>query len=308
MVQIGIMIEGQNGLNWENWQRLIQAVEDAGYFGIFRSDHFTNSKPPDKDALELWTSLTWAASHTKRIEFGSLVTPFSFRHPAHTARMAAAVDDLSGGRFSLGLGAGWQEREHASYGMDLLEPVQRFNRFEEGVEVISILLKSEVSTSFKGQFYRLNKALLLPRPKRPGGPPIIIGGIGESRTIPIAAKFADEWNALFIPADEFRRLNSILDSLIIENGRSVNDVRRSLMTGCIFGRDPEEVDKKVSARTGGLKDISELRNQGMIVGTADDIAEQIDDLGRNGVQRLMLQWLDLDDIQGLVSMAAGIIQ
>jgi alkanesulfonate monooxygenase SsuD/methylene tetrahydromethanopterin reductase-like flavin-dependent oxidoreductase (luciferase family) len=192
--------------------------------------------------------------------------------------------------------------------MDLLAPAQRFNRFEEGVEVISKLLKSEDSTSFEGEFYRLKNALLLPRPNRPKGPPIIIGGIGEKRTISIAAKYADEWNALFIPADEFRRLNSILDGLIIEIGRDVNDVSRSLMTGCIYGRDTEEVDKKVAVRTSGKKSITDLRDQGMIVGIAEEIAEQIDALKQNGVQRVMLQWLDLDDLQGLESMAAGIIQ
>ncbi|MFN2127071.1 MAG: TIGR03560 family F420-dependent LLM class oxidoreductase [Anaerolineales bacterium] len=307
MVQIGIMIEGQNGLNWENWQHIAYAVEDAGYFGLFRSDHFTNSKPPDKDSLELWTSLTWVASHTKRIEFGPLVTPFSFRHPAHTARMAAAVDDLSGGRFSLGLGAGWQEREHNSYGLDLLEPLQRFNRFEEGVGVISKLLRCDVPITYNGEFYRLKDAILLPRPIRPGGPPIIIGGVGEKRTIPIAAKYADEWNALFISLDEFRRLNALLDTRLVEYGRNASEVRRSVMTGCVFGRDTEEVEYKIKNRAGGQKSIEELRNQGMIVGTADEIKEQVDKLGSIGVQRLMLQWLDLDDLQGLAFMAAGII-
>src|SRR5574341_1760325 len=116
MMQIGLMIEGQDGLNWSRWQRILQAAEDLGFQCVFRSDHFTNASPPDKDALELWVSLTYAAGHTQRIEFGSLVCPVTFRHPAMTVRMAAAVDDLSGGRLVLGLGVGGQEREHTKFG------------------------------------------------------------------------------------------------------------------------------------------------------------------------------------------------
>src|SRR5512136_1176131 len=135
-MDIAIMIEGQNGLNWPRWQRTARAVEDLGFAGLYRSDHFTNSDPPDLDSLELWTSLTWLASHTQRIEFGPLVSPLSFRNPVITARMAAAVDELSEVRLILGLGAGWQEREHQLFGFDLLPMKQRFERFEEGLEVI----------------------------------------------------------------------------------------------------------------------------------------------------------------------------
>jgi alkanesulfonate monooxygenase SsuD/methylene tetrahydromethanopterin reductase-like flavin-dependent oxidoreductase (luciferase family) len=104
MYEVAIMVEGQNGLNWDRWQRIAGAVEDLGFVGLYRSDHFTNGRPPDLDSLELWVSLTWLASHTRRLEFGPLVSPLSFRHPAITARMASAVDDLSGGRLNLGLG------------------------------------------------------------------------------------------------------------------------------------------------------------------------------------------------------------
>jgi alkanesulfonate monooxygenase SsuD/methylene tetrahydromethanopterin reductase-like flavin-dependent oxidoreductase (luciferase family) len=143
MLEIAIMIEGQNGLTWPRWQKIVHLVEDAGFAGLFRSDHFTNSNPPDIESLDLWPSLTWLADNTARIEFGPLVTPFSFRHPVHTARMAAAVDDLSDGRLVLGLGAGWNEREHDLFGFDLLEPEARFDRFQEGLEVVTRLLQSD---------------------------------------------------------------------------------------------------------------------------------------------------------------------
>src|SRR5881296_3523725 len=117
MVQLGLMIEGQDGLTWQRWQRLLRAAEDNGFGYVFRSDHFTNAGPPDKDSLECWTSLTYAASHTERIGFGQLVSPVTFRHPAMLARQAAAVDDLSGGRLTFGLGIGWQDREHHNFGI-----------------------------------------------------------------------------------------------------------------------------------------------------------------------------------------------
>lgn len=144
MIEVAIMIEGQNGLNWKRWQRLASVVEACGYIGLYRSDHYTNADPPDMDSLECWVSLTWLATHTERLEFGPLVTPMSFRHPTHTARMAAAVDDLSGGRLTLGIGAGWQEREHVNYGWDLLDPKERFSRLEEGLKIISQRLKMTI--------------------------------------------------------------------------------------------------------------------------------------------------------------------
>ncbi|HEX7976515.1 MAG TPA: LLM class flavin-dependent oxidoreductase, partial [Anaerolineales bacterium] len=155
ILEVALMVEGQNGLNWPRWQRMAQAAEDLGFAGLYRSDHFTNPDPPDLDSLELWVSLTWLASHTRRIEFGPLVSPVSFRHPTQTARTAAAVDDLSGGRLTLGLGAGWEEREHRNFGWDLLDVPQRFARFEEGLEVVSRLLNSDQPVNFEGKYYHL---------------------------------------------------------------------------------------------------------------------------------------------------------
>jgi F420-dependent oxidoreductase-like protein len=307
MFEIAIMIEGQNGLNWERWQRIAVTVESCGYAGLYRSDHFTNANPPDLDSLECWTSLTWLASHTQRIEFGPMVSPLSFRHPIFLARMAAAVDDLSGGRLSLGIGAGWQEREHINFGWDLLDKPGRFNRFEEGLEVITRLLKGDQPVNYSGNYYHLQEAILLPRPQRPGGPPILLGGGGEKRTLPLTAKFANEWNAPFITAEEFKRLNSLLNKLLLAQGRSVTDVRRSLTVGCVFGSDSSEVEHKVNIRTHGQRNVSDLRERGLVVGTAGEIAEQCRKLRDAGVQRLMLQWLDLDDTAGLEAMADGIL-
>jgi F420-dependent oxidoreductase-like protein len=307
MIEIAIMIEGQNGLNWKRWQRLASIVEACGYVGLYRSDHYTNANPPDLDSLECWTSLTWLATHTQHLEFGPLVTPMSFRHPTHTARMAAAVDDLSGGRLTLGIGAGWQEREHTNYGWELLEPSQRFNRLEEGLEVVTQLLKSELPVNFSGNHYCIHEGILLPRPNRSAGPPILIGGNGRLRTLPLVARYADQWNALMIPPAEFARLNSLLDGYLLAQGRQLGEVRRTMMTGCVFGVDHEDVEKKVKLRTQGKRTIIEMKQRGVVVGTADEIVEQCRQLSDVGVQRLMLQWLDLDDTAGMEAMADGIL-
>jgi F420-dependent oxidoreductase-like protein len=303
MIEVAIMVEGQNGLNWANWQRLARAVEDLGFAGLYRSDHYTNANPPDKDSLELWISLAWLASHTRRIQFGPLVSPVSFRHPTMTARMAAAVDDLSGGRLVLGLGAGWQEREHTNYGWDLLDMDRRFARFEEGLEVITRLLTSDVPVDYSGSFYTLKEGILLPRPSRPGGPPILIGGNGQRRTLPLVARYAAEWNAVYILPDEFSRLSAELDVLVQQHGREPRQVRRSLMTGGVLGRDRAEVKRKVEARTQGKRTAEDLRQHGVIVGTPAEFREQLAVLEQSGVQRVMLQWLDLDDLVGLEALA-----
>ncbi len=300
--EIALMIEGQNGLNWTRWKRLLKAAEDLGFVGVFRSDHFTNARPPDKDSLELWVSLTYAATHTRRIEFGPLVTPMSFRHPVHTARMAKDVDDLSGGRLVLGVGAGWQEREHRMFGFPLGSMRERFQRLEEALEVITRLLRSEERVTFHGRYFHLEDAILLPRPARPGGPRILVGGNGVRRTLPLVARYADEWNALFLTPQGFAERNARLNELLEKQGRRPEEVRRSLMTGLLFGRDEAELRRKLEGRPPA----EELRARGLIVGTPEQVREQVAALGEVGVQRLMLQWLDLDDLEGLTALAEAL--
>lgn len=303
MIEVAIMIEGQNGLTWPRWQRLAHAVEDLGFVGLYRSDHYTNANPPDKESLELWVSLTWLASHTNRIEFGPLVSPVSFRQPTMTARMASAVDDLSGGRLVLGLGAGWQEREHEHYGWDLLDTAERFERFTEGLDIISHLLQKDMPLDYEGGYYRLKEAVLLPRPQRPGGPPILIGGNGPKLTLPRVAQYATEWNAVYIGPEQFRALNKILDEMLHERGRDPQNVRRSLMTRVEMG-DEATLRQKFS---NSQLSFDEIRARGIVLGTANEIVTQLGTLAEAGVQRVMLQWLDLDDLNGLEQFAYAVL-
>lgn len=304
MVEVALMLEGQNGLNWERWQRIAQAAEDLGFVGLYRSDHYTNPNPPDIDSLELWVSLTWLASHTNRLEFGPLVSPISFRQPTMTARMATAVADLSNGRLTLGLGAGWQEREHDNYSWNLLEIPERFARYEEGIRIIKHLLQNEEPLNFSGDYYQTHDAVNLPRPQRSGGPPILIGGNGPRRTLPLVAQYANEWNGVYIPPKTFAERCQLLDELLLSNGREPSSVRRSLMTGCWFGKDDATVASKLAAHNVTLEKAWE---RGIAVGTGNQMVAQLGEWAEAGVQRIMLQWLDLDDMDGLETLATAVL-
>lgn len=301
-MDIAIMIEGQNGLTWARWQRLALAVEALGFAGLYRSDHYTNAEPPDRESLELWVSLTWLASHTQRLAFGPLVSPVSFRHPTLTARMAAAVDDLSGGRLTLGLGAGWQVREHHNYGWELLDLAGRFRRFEEGVHIIRHLLRETAPLDFTGEFFRLHEAVALPRPARPGGPALLLGGNGPGKTLPLVARYADEWNAVYVTPARLRALNTRLDALLAAAGRAPAAVRRSLMHGCFFGRDEAALGRALGGR-----ELAALRERGVVAGTAAAVVAQLGAYAEAGAQGVMLQWLDLDDLDGLEAFATQVL-
>ena len=267
------MIEGQDGLNWERWQKIARVAEDEGYVGLYRSDHFVNASGPHRDSLECWTSLAWLASHTSRIEFGPLVSPVSFRHPSMLVRMAVAVDDLSGGRLQLGLGAGWQEREHTNYGYHLGSMPERMGRFREALRIVSHLLERDEPLTFHGKYFNLRDAVLLPRPKRPGGPKIVIGGAGRQVTLPLAAHYAHEWNTAQKSPDEFKGLSAHLDALLDKAGRPRTAVRRSMMIFLRDGHAHEQIKAQVAA------------------------------LEAAGVERLMLNWTDdYDDVKGMCDL------
>lgn len=316
MVAISIMIEGQMGLTWLRWKRLVAEVEALGFAGLFRSDHFTNSQPPDLDSLEMLVSLTYLADHTERIHFGPLVAPVSFRDPIMLARQAAALDDLSGGRMLLGLGAGWQWREHNLFGYDLGNVPTRMSRLEEALEVVTRLLRGNEPVTYEGRFYQVRGATLLPHPQRSGGPRILIGGTGPKRTLPLVARFADVWNAPPITPEAFKERSALLDQLLTSAGRKPEDVKRSVMLSLDFGQDRPALDKKLSWRheypefSGQSLDealTTLLARRNMIVGTPDMVIEQINSYARAGVDELMLQWFDLDDLDGLRAFASSLL-
>jgi len=301
-MEISIMIEGQMGLTWPRWQRLAQAAEDLGFYGLFRSDHFVSPSGPYDDAIETWTSLAWLAGNTRRIAFGPLVSPISFRDPRILAWQAASVDALASGRLRLGLGAGWQEREHEAFGFDLLDTNERFKRFEDGIEVVRKLTRSDEPVSFDGEYYSLKDALLCPRSPRADGPPIVIGGNGPKRTLPLAAKYADEWNASGLNDAGFADRMPILDELLTQEGRDPKSVKRTLMTRGLVAATQDELMKKATA-----DDIERIQGRDAVVGTPNEVVDILGKKAELGVEGVMLQWLNPDDISGLEVIAEKIM-
>ncbi len=313
-MDISIMIEGQMGVNWPRWKDVVREVEALGFAGLFRSDHFTNPHPPDEDSLDMLVSLAYTADRSSRIHFGPLVAPVSFRDPVMLARQAAAIDDLSGGRMILGLGAGWQEREHAMFGYQLGNLDTRFARLEEALEVTTRLFRGEDPVSFEGQFYQLRDAVI--KPKRQGGPRVCIGGNGLKRTLPLVARYAHVWNAVGLKPDDFRARSQELDRLLREQGRQPGDVKRTMMTSQVFATDQVHFEARLRANTppeAANLPYDELlarhREKGWyaLLGTPEMIGEQLGALSQAGVQELMLQWFDLDDMESLRVFAEHIL-
>src|SRR2546421_710671 len=193
-MRLGLMIEGQEGLTWDRWFRIAERVETLGLEGLWRSDHFFSLMGhPERPALECWSSLTALAQRTRRIPFGPLVSPMTFRHPSLLARMAAAVDTLSGGRLVLGLGAGWNDQEHRAFGLPFPPLRERMDRLEEGLEVITRLLRDEPA-QFAGRYYQLEGPNPRPKPVQRPRIPVLIGTTSERRMLRIVARYADEWD------------------------------------------------------------------------------------------------------------------
>ena len=216
----------------------------------------------------------------------------------------------------LGLGAGWQEREHTLFGFNLGDIPTRMARLEEGLEVVTRLLKSDGPVTFEGRFYQLRGATLLPRPQRPGGPRILIGGAGVKRTLPLVARYADAWNGNYLSSAEYRERSITLDSLLQAAGRKPSDVRRTTMLSLFFGNDTREVDKVLSWR----RDVPDLADKPLdavieaihaqgraIVGTPEQIMQQISAYTEAGVEEFMLQWFDMDNIKGLRNFAESVL-
>jgi len=301
MTQIGLMLEGQNGLNWENWDAILRVAEEKGYQCIFRSDHFTNAGGAHKDALELWTSLTYAATITDRIEFGPLVSPITFRHPSMLVQYAAALDLLSKGRFIFGLGTGWQDREHNAFGIHFPSFKERYERLQDGLEIAKHLFNHDEPVSYQGKHYSLDGALLTM--KRTGGPQMLIGGNGPKKTLPLVAKYADEWNALYAAPELFVERNALLNQYLAAEGRKPEDVKRSLMIRVIYGDDATL--KPHLERFDTTKEA--LVERGFIIGTGQEIVDQVGAWVERGIERFMLQWLELEDTDGLAAMADDLL-
>jgi F420-dependent oxidoreductase-like protein len=304
-LQLAVMIEGQEGLTWTRWKELARTAEDAGYDALFRSDHLTGAfGDSTRPSLDTWASLTWLATNTRRLRFGPLVCPLTFYHPALLAKRAAAVDELSGGRLDLGIGAGWHEGEHAMFGI-LFPPLkERLERLDCGARAIRALWCGEPVT-LDQPYYALREAQSFPRP--PGGAvPLIVGGRGERRTLRIVAEHADEWNVTRVTVDEYAAKCRVLEQHCREVGRDPAAIRRSLMVPVITGRRPGDLDARLERSRAVFprlpEDAAAWRAAGFLYGSPDDVRRDLASWHAAGIGRVMLQVVEMTDLDMIALM------
>lgn len=299
-MRVCLMIEGQEGVTWDDWVRLAHLVEETGLEGLFRSDHYTAIMRDDADALDAWATLAGLGAVTERIRLGTLVSPATFRHPSVLARMAVTVDHISGGRVDVGMGSGWYEREHLAHGFPFLDGRQRFDLFAEQVEVV---VRSWTGERFDhdGPAYELREQAALPRPVQRPHPPLVLGGSVKSGFAALAARYASEVNTLGAPNDELRVRKARLDQACEGAGRDPATLGFSVMTACFVGSDRADVLDRLGAflavRGGDTKpeELLAERRDRWLVGTVEEVAERIEELRALGVTRVFLQHLNDDD-------------
>jgi len=314
-MNLAVMIEGQEGLNWDRWRRIIRATEDLGYESLFRSDHFFSlSGPHDRDALETFISFVLAAEESSRIRFGPLVASMTFRHPSLLARMAAQIDVLSGGRFILGVGAGWNVPEHEAFGIHFPPVRERMDRLEEGIQVIRTLW-GDGPASFEGRYYTLKDVESYPKPAQSPAP-LLVGGSGEKRTLKIVARYADEWNAVGLNVEAYRAKKEVLLRHCESEGRDPTTIARSMMGGFVVGRDRQEIHAHLGriaeyvpalGRGDAEETLAGVQARGWLVGTPGEIVEQLGQREAEGVQRFMLQHHAQEDFATLELVASEVL-
>jgi F420-dependent oxidoreductase-like protein len=314
-MKLGVMIEGQEGLNWERWKRIVRTTEDLGFESLWRSDHFFSLMGPrDRDALETFVSLVHVAENTNRIRFGTLVCSMTFRHPSLLARMAAGVDQLSGGRFVLGIGAGWNLPEHEAFGIPFPPIKERMDALEEGAAVIRALWSSEPA-SYSGRVFTLKEARLNPKPAQSPAP-LLVGGGGEKRTLRVVARHADEWNVPAMPLDRYRAKVKVLEKHCERQKRDPKTIERSLMCAFIIGENDGDIRRRVEALQKVIPPLAQvpvdgaaemLRSRGWLTGRPSDVVEQIGALEAEGVGRIMLQHHDQTDFDVLELIAKEVM-
>ena len=316
MAHVGLMIEGQEGLTWDRWRRLADAVDRLGYESLWRSDHlFSLFGVAARPGLDTWPSLTYLATATRRIRFGPLVCPITFRHPAMTAREAAAVDVLSGGRLELGLGAGWHDGEHQAFGIPYPRVGERIRRLDEGIQVIQALWAGGPAR-FEGKYYRLDGGTAWPKPVQRPRIPLVIGGKGP-KVLEVAARYADEWNCGGAQTPvTVRERTATLEAACRTVGRDPKTIRRSWMGGILIGENGAALERRARivqeyvttrATTPPAQLPRELRDAGWLVGTAAEIGEQMRALTAEGISRFNLQFYMLDDLDAVHLIAEQVI-
>src|SRR5579859_1665359 len=291
-MRLGLLVEAEEGLDWSRWRAVLRSAERLGFDSVWLSDHLVPSWSLAARGLEPWVALSVAATETRRVRLGTLVSPITFRQPALVARMAEAIDALSPGRFVLGLGLGWNADEHARFGIPFPPLAERARLLADGVERIRATLGHHI--------------------------PVLVGGRGHRSTLPLVARYADEWNLTTASLDVYRSSSERLAELCDRIGRDPSTIRRSVAAGCLIGRDPADVHARavrlqrlvppLKASAGGLDSITEAaRHIGWVAGTPTEVTATLGPLADAGVELAILGHYDLDDEAALEVIADAVM-
>lgn len=314
-MRVCLMIEGQEGVTWDEWMALALACEEHGLDGLFRSDHYASfGHEREWGALDAWTTLAALGPLTRRIRLGTMVSPVTFRHPSNVAKAVVSADHASGGRVELGLGTGWFEREHRAYGFPFPATAERFSMLREQVEIVHRLWdRAEEEVTFEGRHYRLEACRALPKPVQDPHPPLLLGGGAGPQAAALAARWADEYNVNFVTPREAGAARERLDEACRARERDPASLPLSLMTGALIGPDPaglRERARRLAARRAEDGDAEALlasRGPNVLTGTPEQVLEQLAAYAGAGVRRVLLQHLLHDDLEAVALIGREVV-
>lgn len=306
-MELRIFTEPQQGATYDDLLAVALATEEQGFGAFFRSDHYLvmgggDGLPGPTDA---WTTLAGLARDTSTIRLGTLMTSATFRHPGVLAIQVAQVDQMSGGRVEIGLGAGWFAEEHEAYGIPFPSTGERFDRFEEQLAILTGLWETPTGKrfSFAGEHYTLTDSPALPKPTQTPRPPVLVGGHGRRRTPALAARYADEFNLPFTLPEEHRAKYDRVRAACEEIGRDPDDLTYSSALVVCCGRDEAEIRRRAEAIG---RDVDDLRTNGLC-GTPQEVVDRIATFAGEGSQRIYLQVLDLADLDHLALLGEQVL-
>ena len=313
-MRFALMIEPQQGMSYADQLAVARHAEAAGFEALFRSDHYESFPgPADRPTTDAWAVIAGLARETTTIGLGALVSPVTYRLPGNLAKLVATVDEMSGGRVEVGLGAGWHEEEHRRHGFPFPPIEERATMLEEQVAIVAGLLHGADGFSFSGRYYTVEDARFRPRPTRRIN--ILIGGEGSPRSMRIAAAHAGEFNLSSASPERALEKFAQLDATCRAAGRDPATLRRSAMVGTVIGRDDAEVQRRIGelvtllagdddgpGDAGSDAWLAERRKR-WIIGTPDEARARIRQYANAGCERLMLQdflpWdLEMIDLMG----------
>jgi F420-dependent oxidoreductase-like protein len=306
-MDLRIFTEPQQGATYDDLLAVARASESLGFEGFFRSDHYLHMGGGDglPGPTDAWTTLAGLARDTSTIRLGTLVSPATFRLPGPLAVTVAGVDQMSGGRVELGIGAGWFQAEHAAYGIPYPSARERYDLLEEQLAVITGLWGTDVGKTFShnGSHYPVTDSPALAKPVQPGGIPIIMGGAAKRRSAALAAQYAAEFNSAFQPAQESRQAFERVHKACAERGRDGGELVYSVAQVVCLGNDERTLRRRADAIG---REVDELRDNGL-AGSAAEVVDKLGRLSETGASRVYLQVLDLSDLDHLDDIAAALL-